>query len=250
MTTLHDLISRPDEKRKFSDVLHQLGHGVNPRLSLREMVEAFGERGFGALLFLLALMALFPWPPGGKAVFSVPIILLSAELALQKTRVWLPRSILDRSVPRDTYRRAMNAPLALPRWLRRRVLPSTKTGLRGWMRKKIAASHRNATTLSIIRATERLTRPRWPLMTGEIADSLTGVACIAMAVMMAFPVPFGDMLPAIALALLGLGVMQRDGLFIMAGAIATVISGAYLLLVWKTVVAIFTGMASWIGSLF
>lgn len=231
-------------------MLEQLGHGTNPRLSLREMVEAFGERGFGALLFLLALMALFPWPPGGKAVFSVPIILLSAELALQKSRVWLPRPILDRSVPRQTYRRAIRAPLALPRWLRRRLLPKKKTGFPGWIRKKLAASPRNPTTLSVIRATERLTRPRWPFMTGEIADSLIGIACIAMALMMAFPVPFGDMLPAIALILLGLGVMQRDGLFILAGAIATAISSLYLVFVWKAAVAIVTSSIAWIGGLF
>ena len=30
---------------------------------------------------MLSLMALIPWPPGGKAVFSVPIILIAAELA-------------------------------------------------------------------------------------------------------------------------------------------------------------------------
>ena len=231
-------------------MLEQLGHGLNPRLSLREMVEAFGERGFGALLFLLALMALFPWPPGGKAVFSVPIILLSAEMALQKSRVWLPRPILDRSVPRQTYRRAMNAPLALPRWLRRRLLPKKKTGFLGWLRKKLAASPRNATTLSVIRATERLTRPRWPFMTGEIADSLIGLACIMLAIMMALPVPLGDMLPGITIGLLGLGVMQRDGLFILIGAIGTAISGSYLVLVWATVVAIVSGIAGWISGLF
>jgi len=227
-----------------------LGKGADPRLTLREMVEAFGERGFGALLFLLALMALFPWPPGGKAVFSIPIILLSAEMALQRSRVWLPRTILDRSVPRQTYRRAMNAPLALPRWLRRRLLPAKKTGLAGWWRQKLAASPNSATTLSTIRATERLTRPRWPIMTGDIADSLTGIACIALAIMMALPVPLGDMLPGLAIALLGLGIMQRDGLFVLLGAAMTAFSGIYLLLVWKTVVAIITGMADWIGALF
>ncbi len=55
----------PDEGRTFSDVLEQLGQGEAEKLSLREMIEAFGERGFGAVILMLALMALFPWPPGG-----------------------------------------------------------------------------------------------------------------------------------------------------------------------------------------
>jgi len=79
----------PDEGRTFSDVLERLGQGQADKLSLREMVEAFGERGFGAVILMLALMALVPWPPGGKAVFSVPIILIAAELALQREKVWL-----------------------------------------------------------------------------------------------------------------------------------------------------------------
>jgi hypothetical protein len=55
----------PDEGRTFSDVLERLGQdrpdqGESDKLSLREMVEAFGERGFGAVILMLALMALFP----------------------------------------------------------------------------------------------------------------------------------------------------------------------------------------------
>ena len=46
---------------------------------------------FGAVILMLSLMALLPWPPGGKAVFSVPIILIAAEMALQRDKVWLPR---------------------------------------------------------------------------------------------------------------------------------------------------------------
>ncbi len=59
----------PDESRTFSDVLESLGHGDDPKLTLKEMVEAFGERSFGAVILMLSLMALLPWPPGGKAVF-------------------------------------------------------------------------------------------------------------------------------------------------------------------------------------
>lgn len=239
-----------DEDVTFSEVLEQLGRGDNPRLSLREIVDSFGERGFGALLLLLALMALFPWPPGGKAVFSIPIILISAEMALQRSKVWLPRAILNRSVSRATYWRGLNASLVLPRWMRRRLMPKNKTGVSGWFRKSIASSYKDTTPLSIIRATERLTQPRWLFMTNDIADTLTGMACIALALMMALPVPLGDALPGIAIVLLGLGVMQRDGLFILFGIGSSIISGIYLMLVWKTVVAITMGMAHWITSLF
>lgn len=207
-------IAPPDESRTFSDVLERLGDGDDPKLRLREMVEAFGERGFGAVILLLSLMALFPWPPGGKAVFSVPIILIAAELALQMNRVWLPRWLLKLSVSRETYRTAS-----------RKVLPR-------------------------LRKVERLTRPRWPALTGEVADSLVGAVCILLALMMALPVPFGDALPGLTLALFALGIIQRDGAFILAGVAGTAVCAVYLTLIWATVMTIIANAAQWFGGLF
>jgi hypothetical protein len=204
----------PDEGRTFSDVLEQLGQGEAEKLSLREMIEAFGERGFGAVILMLALMALFPWPPGGKAVFSVPIILIAAELALQRDRVWLPRWLLKLSVSRAAYRTAVEK------------------------------------VLSRLRRVERLTRPRWPALTGEAADVGIGMICILLALMMALPVPFGDALPGLTLALFGLGIIQRDGAFILAGMFGTAVCGVYLALVWTTVVAVVSGVAHWAANLF
>lgn len=204
----------PDESRRFSDVLERLGDGDDPKLRLREMVEAFGERGFGAVILLLSLMALFPWPPGGKAVFSLPIILIAGELAIQMNRVWLPRWMLRLSVKRETYRAAS-----------RKILPR-------------------------LRQVERLTRPRWPALTGEIADVVVGIICILLAVMMALPVPFGDALPSLTLALFALGIIQRDGAFILAGLVGTAVCGVYLTLIWATVMTIIANTAQWLGGLF
>ncbi|MFS0739393.1 exopolysaccharide biosynthesis protein [Brevundimonas sp. 3P9-tot-E] len=204
----------PDEGRTFSDVLERLGQGQADKLSLREMVEAFGERGFGAVILMLALMALVPWPPGGKAVFSVPIILIAAELALQREKVWLPRWLLNLSVNRNSYRSAAD-----------KILPR-------------------------LRRVERLTRPRWPALTGEAADVVIGLICILLALMMALPVPFGDALPGLTLALFGLGIIQRDGAFILAGFFGTAVCGIYLTLVWTTVVAVVAGIAEWATNLF
>ena len=204
----------PDESRTFSDVLESLGYGEDPKLSLREMVAAFGERGFGAVILMLSLMALIPWPPGGKAVFSVPIILIAAELALQRDKVWLPRWLMKASVSRATYQNASQ-----------KILPR-------------------------LRQVERLTRPRIPVLTGEAADVVVGIICILLAMMMALPVPFGDALPGLTLAIFGLAIIQRDGVFIVAGLTGTAICTVYLALVWTTVVAIVHGIAHWFGALF
>ena len=70
------------------------------------------------------------------------------------------------------------------------------------------------------------------------------------ALMMALPVPFGDALPGLTLAIFGLGIIQRDGVFILAGLIGTAVCGVYVTLVWTTVVAIIHGIAHWFGAIF
>lgn len=207
-------ITTQDQARTLSDVIEGLGFGDNPQLSVAELVEAFGERAFGALILILALMALFPWPPGGKAVFSAPIILLSLELAVQRDTVWLPRWVLKASVSRAVYRSASQKVIKPIRWV------------------------------------ERLTRPRLPMLTGEIADVIVGVVCALLAVMLALPVPLGDMLPALTLVIFGLALTQRDGLAIIVGAIGTVVCGVYLVLVWAAVVAIGEKIIGWLTGLF
>jgi hypothetical protein len=204
----------PDAKRTLSEVIESLGYGDNPKLDLAEVVEGFGERAFWALMLMLALMSLLPWPPGGKAVFSVPIMLLSLELAVQRQTVWLPRWLLRVSVSREAYRKASGG----------RVLRS-------------------------IRAIERLSRPRLPILTGEVADVITGIVCFVLAIMLALPVPLGDMLPALTIAIFGLAITQRDGLAVLIGGIGTVICGVYVVLVWTTVIAIVSGVLNWFNHL-
>ena len=250
----------PDESRTFSDVLESLGHGDDPKLTLKEMVEAFGERGFGAVILMLSLMALLPWPPGGKAVFSAPIILIAAELALQRDKVWLPRWLMKVTLGRETYRRLLASHFAAPRWLRRWVLLcevqigfgrwSARCGFSDWVRQAVRKRPDSPTTIELLRRAERLTRPRWPVMTGEAADVVIGIICILLAMMMALPVPFGDALPGLTLAIFGLAIIQRDGVFIVAGLTGTAICTVYLALVWTTVVAIVHGIAHWFGGLF
>lgn len=240
----------PDERKRFSDVLEEMAHGNSPHLTIREMSLGFGERGFGAMLLLLTLLALFPWPPGGKAVFSVPIILISIEMTFQMSRLWLPSWIMDAKVSRSTYRRLLNSPIALPRWARRWLYMKGGSRFARWSNRRIAVTPSRDSVLGLLRKAERLTRPRWPILTGEVADTLTGIACILLAIMMALPVPLGDMLPGIAILFLALGIVQRDGMAILIGAGFTAISAVYLVLVWKTVVAIGTGIIHWFASLF
>jgi len=202
------------DARRFSDVVESLAEGDDPKLTLQELVSAFGERGFGAMILVLSLLALLPWPPGGKAIFAVPIILMSLELAFQRSSIWLPRWALRASVSRTAYRSGVSR------------------------------------IMKLIRRVEALTRPRLSYLTGEIADVVTGLVCVLLALMMALPVPFGDMLPGVTLVLFALGMMQRDGVAILLGAAGTALCVLYLLFVWTTVLEVAQHIWLWASGLF
>lgn len=176
-------------------------------------MSAFGDRGLGALILVLTLMALLPWPPGGKAVFAVPIILLAFELAFQRNEVWLPRWALRASLSRAAYRSAVS-----------RVMRP-------------------------IRFVENLTRPRLPILTGPAGEIVMGVLCVLLAVVMALPVPFGDMLPGLAMLFFALGVMQKDGIAVLIGGLWSAATVGYLFLIWRTVAEVVQHLAGWFAHL-
>lgn len=247
-----------DALRSLSDVIEGLGDGDTPHLSFQEIVDALGERGFGALILFLSLLALLPWPPGGKAVFSAPIMLLSLEMAVQRDAVWLPKWVLKASIPRSAYRNFTSAPFAAPAWLRRWVLTRKfRIGLPGlsshtyifsnWVRHAVRRRPRGQSVIRLLRSVERLTRPRLAVLTGDFADGVIGVLCFLLAVMMALPIPIGDMLPGVTLIIFGLALSQRDGLAVLIGGVGTAACFGYLFLIWRTVLEIFQAIASWIG---
>lgn len=53
-----------DDLRRFSDVLEEIGESPDPKLRLEELVAAFGERGFGAMILILSML---PCCPGRQA---------------------------------------------------------------------------------------------------------------------------------------------------------------------------------------
>jgi hypothetical protein len=68
---------------------------------------------------------------------------------------------------------------------------------------------------------EHLIRPRWPLLTrGATLNGLHGSALILAGALLIAPlglIPFSNTLPGFAILLLALGMLERDGAFIVAG---------------------------------
>ncbi len=195
-------------KSTLSSMLNALAQDDSrDRIAIRDLLDTLGDRALAALLFVFAVPNAVPVPPGTSTILGAPLIFLAAQLALGR-RPWLPAVIADRSMTRADFAALI-----------RRIGP--------WLARA-----------------ERLLRPRVVALASPPMEYLVGLVCLLLAVVLVLPVPLGNMLPALAISLLALGIMERDGLWILAGlatavASAVVVSGVVFAMV-KTAVFFFT----------
>ena len=82
-----------------------MAHQVEDRIRLADLSRAFGDRAFGALLLVFALPNLLPLPPGSSTVLGIPLMLISVQLALERTELWPPRAVGERSLGKGDLQR-------------------------------------------------------------------------------------------------------------------------------------------------
>lgn len=153
-------------------------------IRLGDLIRGLGKRSFGPTLLICALPEALPLPIAGVSAFiGMPLVLVSLQLMLGYTTPWFPKWIANRSIKRKDFEKGVNIVL---RYLAR---------------------------------FEKIIRPRWQLMTTPIAERLLSILFFLLACVIVLPIPFGNFLPAIALVIISLGLIEGDGLVIVVGII-------------------------------
>jgi hypothetical protein len=174
----------------LSDILRLLaGDASRERIFIRDLVEALGDRALAALMLVFALPNVFPTPPGTSSVLGAPLVFLTAQLALGR-KLWLPDFVRDRSLPFHDFQ-----------ILIRRIAP--------WLARA-----------------EALLRPRASRLADPPMEYVIGLVCFILSVILALPIPLGNIVPALAICLLALGILEGDGWWIVAGLLTAVIAVA------------------------
>jgi len=76
---------------------------------------------------------------------------------------------------------------------------------------------------------EGIMRPRIKFLAGPPAVYVIGLLCLALSIILFLPIPLGNMLPSIAISIMALGLLERDGVWIIIGAVTGVLS---VVVVW------------------
>lgn len=190
----------------FSEALRAVAaDGAEERVSVGEILRALHDRAFGAVLLVFAAPNILPVTlPGTSPVTSLPIMMVGVQLLLGFHELHLPAFLARRRFARADLRAVVDR---LGPWLER---------------------------------AERLTRPRLPWLVGSLAERLVGLVALVLGIVLFLPIPLGNIPPGIAVAALGLGLMERDGRWVAVGLavaatslaiVAAVLLGALELLV-------------------
>jgi hypothetical protein len=175
-----------DTTKPLSDTLRDLIAGIRGEtVTLRELMEAVGEQGLLMICALACLPFLIPVSiPGVSTVFGAAIILVGIAIFLNRLP-WLPARILDRRL--DTAK----------------LVPALQKGA------------------GVVSRIDRYLKPRMTGLTqGATVNRINALAITAGGILLMFPlglIPFSNTLPAIAILLLATGMIQRDGLIVLAG---------------------------------
>jgi hypothetical protein len=188
--------------RKLSDELALILREFEVEtVTLREVLGLLHGRGYVLLVMLLALPFCTPIPlPGLSTPFGLIITLIGVRLALG-AKPWLPRRLLDTRLPPAIFAKVF------------------------------------AFTRKIILWFERLLRPRllWATESPRFqqAHAVPIVIC-ALMLLLPLPIPFSNVIPSWGIMLIAGGLLERDGAFIIAGYVATLLTMAFF-----TVIAVF-----------
>jgi hypothetical protein len=167
-------------------------------LTLRELLERFGDRGLLMFSMILTMPFLLPVSiPGSSFPFGL-IIALNAIGIVTHRAPWLPDCLMNRRLTTEQLKRVL------------------EKGLRLFTR------------------VERLVHPRLLVLThGATTARLNGMLLgfSGILLMSPLPLPLSNTLPAYGVLFLALGSLERDGYVILAGYVMVFLTLVYLGLV-------------------
>lgn len=181
---------------------------------LRAVLEALQGRAYELLMILLVLPFAVPVSvPGMSTPFGLVIGGIAIQLAFGRLP-WLPRWLLDAKLPG------------------------------GFFQKVLAAAR------GVVRFLEKFLRTRFTAFTETrrlVAFHLVGILVAALLLALPLPIPFTNMIPGWAILLLALGLLERDGLFLLAGHLVLWFSIAYFALLGGAIHQSIEVVLHWFG---
>ena len=180
--------SMPTGFPRTSDILTRLAaREGQARVPVADIVDALGERAYALLIVVLGLPNCLPMPPPIPLICGILLAFVALQIMVGWPSPWLPRALLRRSIAHDDLLKAV-----------KRATP--------WLQ-----------------ALERWARPRFSVFDQALTFRVMGLVLFAFALALVFAAPVIGQIPlGIAVCLVGLGLVERDGYVVVGGLLAGV----------------------------
>lgn len=185
-----------DTGKSLSQTLTDIAHSINTEhITLKQLFELVGEQGLLLLCAFLTIPFLIPVSiPGVSTVFGAAIILIGIGITLNRLP-WVPNRLMSRPIATE------------------KLIPTLEKGAQ------------------MVARIERYIHPRMEGLTnGAAVNRLNGIALVFSGVLLMFPfglIPFSNTLPGLAILFLAIGILQRDGIFIVLGYLMMLVTLIY-----------------------
>lgn len=181
---------------------------TEPRVAVGDLIDALRNRAFGITFLLFGIPNCLPMPPGIPVICGIILGLIGLQMAIGRQELWLPQFIAKRTFSRSILEAIVSRSSSWIQWF------------------------------------ERWSRPRLEVFAGPTARRVVGAMVVLLGFVLLLPIPFlGNLPPGIAVCILGLGLVERDGAVILAGffatALGTLITAGMTWAIWQGAVAIF-----------
>jgi hypothetical protein len=170
-----------------SEVLRALVTEIDaPEIAVGELIVQLRARAYGVIFIILALVSLVP---AMSVLGGVLIAVFAVQMAAGVRTPRLPQRLAELTIPTGRLR-----------WAIERLLPG-------------------------LAHLERHVRPRLPWLTAPPMINAVGLVMALISVTFALPVPFTQLPPGLAILLIAVSMLERDGRMLLLGLAA---SGAAL----------------------
>ncbi len=191
----------------LSEAFRRYVQGVTTRdVTLAEVVMALGERSLLVGLIIFSLPNCIPAPPAVGSIFALPVLIVAWQMLRGYEGLRLPQILARRRVA-----------VKHLRWI-------AEKGLRP------------------LRAVERRCRPRVQVLVSARAERRLAAYILVLAAVVLFPGPMTNFLPAIGIVIISVGLLERDGLVVVYGAVWGFVA---MIIAIAATIALFGGL--WLG---
>lgn len=191
------------KQKSLSNQIKEIIESTNEeKISIGQLKDKMESTSYALLMIIFCLPLLIPIPtPGLSAIVSLPLLFLTFQLMIGKTSPWFPKKISKISL-------------------------------------KISDIVKIIEKLEpYIIKIEKFLKPRLEILIQKKAYNFIGAYCFLLSILIILPIPFGNVIPAISIFIISLGLLQKDGVFVSAGCIFGIVSVTSVIYFAKAIMA-------------